>query len=104
MYMYNICVSVCVYMYVYVCVCVCAQSLSCVLLFAIPWTAACQAPLSMGCSRQEHWSGFARPPVGDLSDPGSNPSVLHPLHWQAASLPLAPPGHMSQSLQFPCEK
>ena len=30
---------------------------SCVQLFAIPWTVACQAPLSMGFSRQEYWSG-----------------------------------------------
>ena len=34
------------------------------------WTVACQAPLSMGFSRQEHWSGFLWPPPGDLPDPG----------------------------------
>ena len=34
------------------------KSLSCVRLLAIPWTAACQAPPSMGFSRQEYWSGF----------------------------------------------
>ena len=33
------------------------KSLSCVQLFATPWTIACQAPLSMGFSRQEYWSG-----------------------------------------------
>ena len=33
-----------------------AQSLSCVWLFAIPWTIACQTPLSMGFFRQEYWS------------------------------------------------
>ena len=38
----------------------CAQSLSCVWLFATTWTAACQAPLSMGFSRQEYWAGFHR--------------------------------------------
>ena len=38
-------------------------------LFTIPWTAACQAPLSMGFSRQEYWSGLPRPPPGDLPDP-----------------------------------
>ena len=32
-------------------------SFSCVQLSATPWTAAYQAPLSMGFSRQEHWSG-----------------------------------------------
>ena len=35
--------------------------LSCVWLFATPWTAAHQAPLSMGFSRQEYWSGLALP-------------------------------------------
>ena len=35
-----------------------------------PWTAACQAPLSMGFSRQEYWSGLPCPPPGDLPDPG----------------------------------
>ena len=35
------------------------QSLSCVWLFAIPWTVACQAPLSMQSSRQEYWRGLA---------------------------------------------
>ena len=34
------------------------KSLSCVWLFATPWTAAYQAPLSMGLSRQEYWSGL----------------------------------------------
>ena len=37
------------------------------------WTAACQAPLSMGFSRQEHWSGLPCPPPGDLPDPGIKP-------------------------------
>ena len=37
------------------------KSLSCVQLFATPWTAAYQAPLSMGFSRQEYWSGLPLP-------------------------------------------
>ena len=36
----------------------------------IPWTAACQVPLSMGFSRQEYWSGLPCPPPGDLPNPG----------------------------------
>ena len=42
------------------------KSLSCVRLFATPWTAAYQAPLSMGFSRQEYWSGVTllSPKVG----------------------------------------
>ena len=39
----------------------CAQSLSCVRLFAGPWTVAHQAPLSMGVPRQEYWSGLPFP-------------------------------------------
>ena len=46
-----------------------AFSLSCVQLFATQWTVTCQAPLSMGFSRQEHWSGLPCPPTGDLPDP-----------------------------------
>ena len=35
-----------------------------------PWTVAYQAPLSMGFSRQEDWSGLPFPPLGDLPDAG----------------------------------
>ena len=34
------------------------------------WTVACQAPLSMGFSRQEYWSGLPFPPPGDFPNPG----------------------------------
>ena len=46
-------------------------------LFVTPWTVTCQAPLTMGFSRQEDWSGLPYPPPGDLPDPGSNPHLLH---------------------------
>ena len=39
-------------------------------LCATPWTVARQAPLSMGFSRQEYWSGEPFPPPGNLLDPG----------------------------------
>ena len=39
-----------------------------------PWTVAHQAPLSMGFSRQEYWSGLPLPSPGDLSNPGIKPS------------------------------
>ena len=39
----------------------------------IPWTAAHQAPQSMGFSRQEDWSGLPFPSPGDLPDPGIEP-------------------------------
>ena len=40
-------------------------------LFVTPWTAARQAPLSMGFSRQEYWSGLPFPAPGDLPHPGT---------------------------------
>ena len=49
------------------------KSFSHVRLFATPWTVAHQAPLSMGFSRQEHWSGLPFPSPGDLPDPGIKP-------------------------------
>ena len=44
--------------------------------FETPWTAVCQGPLSMGCSRQEYWSGLPFPPPGNLPNPGMEPSTL----------------------------
>ena len=71
-----------------------ACMLSCfhhVWLFVTLWTIARQAPLSVGFSRQEYWSGLPCPPSGDFPDPGINPASYF-LPWQADSLPLAPPG------------
>ena len=65
-----------------------ARCLSHVQLFATPWTVAHQAPLFMGFSRQEHWSGLPCPPPGDLPHPRIKPRSSS---LQAASLPLAPP-------------
>ena len=56
--------------------CVCVKSLSHVRLFATPWTVARQAPLSVGFSSQEYWSGLLFPPPGDLPDPGLEPVSL----------------------------
>ena len=50
--------------------------LSHVRLFATPWTVAHQAPLSMGFSRQEYWSGLPCPPLGALPHPGIEPTSL----------------------------
>ena len=49
-----------------------------------PWAVACQAPLSMGFSRQEYWSGLPFPSPGDLPDPGIEPGSPA---LQADSLP-----------------
>ncbi|KAM7230968.1 hypothetical protein CapIbe_018458, partial [Capra ibex] len=45
-------------------------------LSVTPWTLARQAPLSMGFSRQEYWSGLPFPSPGDLPDPGIDPASL----------------------------
>ena len=45
-------------------------------LFATLWTIVHQSPLSMGCSRQESWSGLPCPPPGDLPNPGIKPTSL----------------------------
>ena len=88
-----VCICVCVFVYVCVCVslcvCVCACVFVCVCVcaptarvravlshfsrtrfFVTPWAVALQAPLSMGFSRQEDWSGLPGPPPGDLPHPG----------------------------------
>ena len=54
----------------------------------IPWTVACQAPLSMGFSRQEYWRGEPFPFPGDLPNPGIKPGSPA---LQADSLPSEPP-------------
>ena len=56
-------------------------------LFATLWTVACQAPLSIGCSRQEHWSAMPSSQRIFLTQ-GSNPCLFCLLHWQMDSLPL----------------
>ena len=48
--------------------------------FVTPWTVACQAPLSIGFSWQEYWSGLPCPPPGGLPTQGSNPCLLGLLH------------------------
>ena len=58
-------------------------------LFAIVWTVAYQAPLSMGFSRQECWSGLPFPSPGDLPNSGIEPGSL-PL--EADALTSQPPG------------
>ena len=76
-----------------------AQSLSHVWLFATPWTVACQAPPSLGFSRQEYQSALSCPPPGDLPNPGIKPRSLAPLALAGDSLPLVPPGKPQLSLR-----
>jgi len=51
-----------------------------------PWTVA---PLSMGFSRQEYWSGLPFPSPGDLPDPGIKLVLLCLLHWRWILYPLS---------------
>ena len=81
------------------CVCVCALArvrplsrFSHVQLFATLWTAARQAPLSMGFSRQECWSGLPCPPPGDLPNPGIKPVSLSSPALAGGFFTTRPPG------------
>ena len=65
------------------------KPLSCVQLFATPWTIAHQVPPSMGFSRQGYWSGLPFPSPEDLPDPGIKPESPA---LQADALPSEPPG------------
>ena len=70
----------CVYIYVYICVCMCTTILYLYFINAVlllshfsrvrpsvtPLTAAFQAPLSMGFSRQEYWSGVPLPSLNAM--------------------------------------
>ena len=58
-------------------------------LFAVLWTVARQAPLSMGFSKQEHWSGLPCLSPGDLPDPGIEPTFPVAPALQADSLLLS---------------
>ena len=72
--------------------CLRSESLSHVWLFAIPWTVAFQAPLSVEFSRQEYWSELPFLSSEDLPDPGIEPESPA---LQADSLPSEPPGNAS---------
>ena len=62
----------------------CVHAQSCLSVTA--WTAARQAPLSMGFPRQEYWSGLSVSPLRDLSNSGIE---LMSFYWHADSLLLS---------------
>ena len=66
------------------------------LTLAIPWTVACQAPLSMEFSRQEYWSRLPFPSSGDLPDLGVEPES--PALQAGDSLATELPGKLSVNL------
>ena len=66
----------------------------------IPWTVAHQALLSMGLSRQEHWSGLPFTSPRDLPNPGIKTGLLHCRQFSALpvdTLPTEPPGKVQYS-------
>ena len=65
------------------------KSVSCLVMSnsVTPWTVACQAPLSMGFSRQEYWGGLPFPSPEDLPNPGIKPMSPTAPALQADSLP-----------------
>ena len=66
----------------------------------IPWTAACQAPLSVGFPRQEHWSGFRFPSPRDLPDPESEPVFPAPVGGFFTAEPPGKPHVYTHPLDF----
>ena len=67
----------------------CVVAKLCRVRLAIQRTVAHQAPLSIGLSRQDYWSGLPCPPAGELPDPGIKPGSPA---LQADSLPAELPG------------
>ena len=69
-------------------------------LLATPWTVARQAPLFMGFSRQEYWSGLSFPYPGNLPNPGIQPMSPVSPALQADSLLLSHLGSPINSVCF----
>ena len=80
-------------------VCACSSCFSCAQLFVSLWTAAHLAPLSMGVSRQDYWSGMPCPSAGDLPDPGSEPRSPASPALAGGFFTIEPPGK-PQSVQL----
>ena len=78
----------CHYIFYNVCVLSCFSHVQ---LFDTPWTVAYEALCPWGFSRQEYWYWLLFPSPREFSE-GLSLSLLHLLHWQKGSLPLAPPG------------
>ena len=77
-----------------------AQSLHSFLTPVNLWTVTHQAPLSIGFSRQEYWSGFPSPPVGNLLGPGTDAMPPEAPAFQADYLPLGHRGSQSIGIKI----
>ena len=70
----------------------CTKSLHLCPTLCDPLDSSPPGSLSMGFSRQEHWSGLPHPPPEDLPDPDIEPVAHMSPALQVGSLPLVPPG------------
>ena len=93
-------IQVCTCVWMHVSTACVPSHFSCVRLFATPWTVAYQAPLAMGFSRQECWSGSPFPFPGDLPDPGTETLSHASPALVGRFLPLAPPGKSCASTSY----
>ena len=82
--------------------CVCAQLLNHARLIGASWTLACQAPLPMEFSRQEHWSGVPFPTPRDLPDPGIEPTSLVSPALAGGFFTTGPPGKPKRLAKKSC--
>ena len=89
---------------IHTCAHACSVTQSCLTLCNPTQTVDCQAPLSMGFSRQEEWSGLPFPPSGDLPDPGTDP--LSPMSPARAGgfFTTASPGKLLESTLRVCNE
>ena len=67
-------------------------------IFETLWSIAHQAPLSMGFSRPEHWSGLPCPPPGGCSQPRDR-TCFPSVSCIGRQMPLAPPGKPTKALK-----
>ena len=75
---------------------VCAKSLQSCPTLCAPQAVPHKAPLSVGFSGHEYWSGLPCPPPGIFPTQGLNRHLSCLLHWQVGSLPPVPPGKPQQ--------
>ena len=77
------------------------QLLSLVQRFATLWTVVLRAPLSMGFSWQEYWSGLPCPPPEDIPNPGVEPASPVSPALNADTLPLSGASLVAQMVKNP---
>ena len=81
--------------------CYVVQLLSCVQFTVTPWTVACQAPLSMGFTKQEYWNGLLFPSPRDLPRPGIEPASPAMATLAGGFFTIEPLGKPGQTFTIP---